>query len=489
MNSKEQGRLKALHSYDILYAVGLKYFDELAELAAHNCNTPIAQINFIDEYNQWSLASCGMEGNTISREQSFCSKTIQEDDSLVIEDARQDPRFENNVLVTGEVNIQFYAGVNIKSQNGYNIGTICVIDHEPKRLTEQQFEDLHKFARQVEYQLAFRYKQKQLDRKILYLNSTVDLQLQVDPYSYHIDEFVIDGKINEAENLYLQDLLVNPSDMSPINDWLQSTGPDGFPLWMETKLNVIKGSANWYAITGTYKYGKLYLTAKNINRRIAYERQLKQTIEDKNALLSEVHHRVKNNLAIVSGLLELEAENHEDDRIQQVLAKCQLRIHSIAEIHESLYSTLQFSSLPIHDYLYDLLNAIAKSFDPDDYIDIELECDPVTLNINQSIPMALMLNELVINAFEHAFVKGQEGNIWIQIKEEEGILSLDVSDNGRGLPSNFNLNMSSSLGITLIQKLVQQVDGTIEIEDPLQSHFRIEFPIRDQKGAHSYQEW
>ena len=100
-----------------------------------------------------------------------------------------------------------------------------------------------------------------------------------------------------------------------------------------------------------------------------------------------------------------------------------------------------------------------------------------------------MLNELVVNAFQHAFDEHQEGSISIEIREEDDLLQLNISDSGKGLPSDFDFYGSTSLGMTLVQKLVQQVNGDIEIVNPDESHFHVAFPIRDQKGAHSYKSW
>lgn len=612
----ERNRLSELHSYDILYSSGDERFDDLAELASRFCEVPIAQINFIDEQNQWSLTSCGMKGETVPREESFCNKTIQQEDSLIIEDARKDPRFKDNIFVTDEPHIRFYAGINIKSRNGGNLGTICVIDHKPRQMSDQQLDSLRKIARQVEHQLELRHARRQREKKDLYLNSTSDVQLQVDAFTLSVEELT-EGVRNVAfdhtnGNSPRLDEVIEASDSKQyLHDWLQSAGPDSKPLQLETRLKIDGVDSIWYELTGTYKYGKCYITGKNIHklkkykselererkftsslvesipgllvqfdesgclqhwndrashvvgktdeelegghftdllseqnykisrsifelqrfgstylelefsrqkenqsyyftfvrvqqknentylgigiditRRIQSERKLKEALEDKTALLAEVHHRVKNNLAIVSGLLELEADNYNTDAVRQGFQKSQVRIQSIAKIHEKLYGSQQFRSIPLKEYLGDVLEAINESFDPNSSVNIKLECDPILLNINQAIPLALILNELVVNAFQHAFNQQKKGKVWVRLQNKQGTLITDVSDNGQGLPPDFDVNDPSSLGMSLINKLSKQLRGTLEVKKPSQSHFHVEFPIRhDQQGAHSHGNW
>ncbi|HKK44699.1 MAG TPA: PAS domain S-box protein, partial [Balneolaceae bacterium] len=248
---------------------------------------------------------------------------------------------------------------------------------------------------------------------------------------------------------------------------------DGSPL--SVKMALVPVEAN-HIIIGTYA-----LFVDISDRKLAEERKI---------LLSEIHHRVKNNMAIISSMLQLQAFNSEDERLKSLLSDSQLRIQSMASIHELLYQSDQLTDINFRQYLDKLLANIKKTLHSNlqKRISIDLQVRDISLNVNQAIPAALLLNELITNAYKHAFngIKKQEKRIDISVIQENSNINLLVADNGRGLPSDFNSLKMDSLGMTLIDTLIDQLKASLVVENHQGTTFKIQFPINElAKGSAS----
>lgn len=158
----ESKRLKVLWQYDILDTVPEEVFDELAELASHICEAPIALITLVDEKRQWFKARVGTSVKETSRDISFCAHAILHDELFIVSDASKDPRFNKNPMVAGQPKIRFYAGAPLKSPDGYALGTLCVVDSKPRILRDEQKKSLRILAHHVETQLELRRHAKEL---------------------------------------------------------------------------------------------------------------------------------------------------------------------------------------------------------------------------------------------------------------------------------------------------------------------------------------
>lgn len=158
----EAKRLKVLWQYDLLDTVPEEVFDDLTDLAAHICDAPIALISLIDEDRQWFKSRVGISAKQTSRDISFCAHAILQNGLFVVSDATKDPRFKKNPLVTGPQKIRFYAGVPLRSPDGYALGTLCVIDKKPRQLRPEQKRAMLVLARHVETQLELRRHAKEL---------------------------------------------------------------------------------------------------------------------------------------------------------------------------------------------------------------------------------------------------------------------------------------------------------------------------------------
>ena len=158
----EAKRLKVLWQYDVLDTVPEEVFDDLTDLAAHICESPIALISLVDENRQWFKSRVGTSLKETSRDISFCAHAILQNGLFVIADATKDARFKDNPIVTGPPKVRFYAGVPLRSPDGYALGTLCVLDKKPKQLRAEQKRALMVLARHVETQLELRRHAKEL---------------------------------------------------------------------------------------------------------------------------------------------------------------------------------------------------------------------------------------------------------------------------------------------------------------------------------------
>ena len=212
----------------------------------------------------------------------------------------------------------------------------------------------------------------------------------------------------------------------------------------------------------------------DISEKLNYERELRKSIEEKKVLLEEIHHRVKNNLAIIIGLLELQSYSTEDPETVELLRDSQSRIHSMALVHEQLYQFESFSEINVKKYIGKLINTIRNTFSSEvRNVDVHINSDAVHLPLTQAIPCGLLLNEVITNTFKHAFPEQKEGKVDITIQEHHDEVLLKVHDNGVGYPDE--ISNSSSMGMTLIETLSSQIEGTFDFYNDEGAVFEIHF--------------
>ena len=162
--ANERRRLEVLWKYDLLDTPPDKSLDDLTELAAYICQTPVVLISLIDEARQWFKSRVGLTLTETPREISFCTHAILQPDVMIVPDAQADPRFAQSPLVTGEPHIRFYAGLPLVTADGHALGTLCVIDHQPRQLSEPQLEALRKLGRAIMTQIDMRRRIRELSR-------------------------------------------------------------------------------------------------------------------------------------------------------------------------------------------------------------------------------------------------------------------------------------------------------------------------------------
>jgi len=205
------------------------------------------------------------------------------------------------------------------------------------------------------------------------------------------------------------------------------------------------------------------INAHDITERISHQNEIKKALTEKEVLLSEIHHRVKNNLAVISGMMQLQLYDESNPAVQEKLNDGMLRIQTMANIHELLYNTKSFAKLSFEDIIQKLANNVTAAMSGNREIDLKIDSDPVELNINQAIPCSLIINEVLTNIFKHAFENKARGEIDISIHQKGRNVDLVISDDGVGLPEDFNLDDNRSLGKNIIKILSEQLAASIDL--------------------------
>ena len=211
-------------------------------------------------------------------------------------------------------------------------------------------------------------------------------------------------------------------------------------------------------------------------QRMRDEDRIKRSLRDKELLLREIHHRVKNNLQIVTSLLNLQSRKIEDDEAVDVFRESQNRVKSMAIIHEQLYQSADLAHIDFELYIKKLISYLFDSYNVNRYkIKTEISANSISLNIDTAMPLALIINELVSNSLKYAFVDSEEGNIRVELKKEGEMYKLMVSDDGVGLPEDISVENTQTLGLQLINSLTMQLDGEIKVDLTNGTEFNIRF--------------
>lgn len=205
---------------------------------------------------------------------------------------------------------------------------------------------------------------------------------------------------------------------------------------------------------------------------------LKQSLQDKEILLKEIHHRVKNNLAIMSGLFELQLDGTENDQTKKALRNSQSRLKSMALVHDKLYNTSSLTEIEMGNYVEELVLSLHDTFaGPEQEISLNFDFDDITLDIDRAIPCGLLINEIVVNSFKHGFNNRESGTIEVVMKKQNGEARLVIADDGDGIPEDFDISTSSSLGMMLIETFKNQLDANLDVSNTNGTRFTFAFPI------------
>jgi|GEM_PF-1675931 len=219
----------------------------------------------------------------------------------------------------------------------------------------------------------------------------------------------------------------------------------------------------------------LVLFISNITDRKIYEVQIKQSLEEKEILLKEVHHRVKNNLQIISSILNLQSSTISDQQTLDLLKNSQDRIRSMSLIHELLYQTKDFSTINFSEYIRSIATNLFQSYNQNKLIDLSLELETVFLDLDSAIPCGLIINELITNSLKYAYPNNQKGAIKIGLNQIGKKVILIIEDNGQGFPTRIDFRETESLGMQLVISLTDQIDGEIELNTSAGTKFTIQF--------------
>ncbi len=220
-------------------------------------------------------------------------------------------------------------------------------------------------------------------------------------------------------------------------------------------------------------------TAEDITERVAAEARLRASLQEKEVMLKEIHHRVKNNLQVVSSLLHLQGSRTDNPEVAELFAASQNRIMSMAFVHEELYRSRDLAHINFKEYAIRLATRLVEAMAGPRTISLDLPLRDVLLTIDQAVPCGIILNELISNALLHAFAGRDEGRISVSMTLDQGRARLMVCDDGAGLSPGLDLASPSSLGIQLVVRLARQLRGEFSLDPGPGARFRVEFPLPD----------
>lgn len=221
------------------------------------------------------------------------------------------------------------------------------------------------------------------------------------------------------------------------------------------------------------------LLIQQLNRENALTEELRHSLDDREMLLKEVHHRVRNNLQVISSLLTLQTDTTLSPEAQAALRESRQRILAMASIHNLLYQNPSFSSIDMDRFVDELVQRLRQSrLGPQQHISVTRRIDTASVPVGIAVPCGLILNELVSNAFRHAFAERTEGQIRISLLEEGDSYILEIRDNGRGFPEE---GFEEHLGLTIVHALAEQLRGTVHLYSEEGAEVHIAFPRADQQ--------
>ena len=243
---------------------------------------------------------------------------------------------------------------------------------------------------------------------------------------------------------------------------------DGKIRYINVHIRVIQPNKNQSA----YVYGSV----QDITNRKITEEKLKESIKEKEMLLKEIHHRVKNNLMIISSLLNLQSRYIKDEASKDIFKESQNRARSMALIHERLYQATDLKRIDFGDYIRTLSNELFRIYAGGfGLIELKINVEDIFLDINTAIPLGLIVNELITNSLTHAFPEGKRGKINVNFHPKDDHYEFTVKDNGIGFPKDIDFQNTDSLGLQIINSLTDQIDGKIKLDRTTGTEFKILF--------------
>lgn len=304
---------------------------------------------------------------------------------------------------------------------------------------------------------------------------------------------VLDQQGNEISPYPTRQLVVNhvhPDDRQYFQERHQEALIEEKIFEIEHRLIWLDGSVRWrysrgaHILDGTGQAVKMIGVGIDITERKLAEAQVQASLKEKETLLQEIHHRVKNNLQIVTSLLRMQSQQTDDPQVVTLFKEAQNRVQSMALIHEQLYQAPDLAAIDFGNYLSHLVNNLFRSYGVSQgQVQLAIATGEVMLPIHTAIPCGLIVNELVSNSLKYAFPDGKTGQVMIQLQAgadaelgDRPVLMLTISDDGVGLPESLDLETLESLGLLIVNSLTHQLRGKLSVDRHSGTCFRVTFP-------------
>ncbi|MBD3414120.1 MAG: PAS domain S-box protein [Candidatus Aminicenantes bacterium] len=244
------------------------------------------------------------------------------------------------------------------------------------------------------------------------------------------------------------------------------------------------GEISIVAVNGTNENETVFVAIlRDVTDHKSAQDQLKKSIKEKESLLQEIHHRVKNNLQVISSILDMSRMRTNDSQANSLIKDAQSKIQTMAFIHSQLYRSERFDQIRMQDHINELVQYLRSVYTDQKNITCHLDISDVNLPLTQAIPCALVLNELISNAFKHAFKHRKHGTVEVTMNIFAEQVFLTVRDDGIGVSDGVNIYQTQSLGMKLVRNLVQkQLKGKFKMIRKKYTEFNIEFPALSQEG-------
>jgi len=515
----EQERLKELLSMNIMDSGPEEQFDDIAKLASNLCDAPISLLAFVDETRQYFKAKVGMEEVQTDRKVAFCSHTILSDEMLIVEDATQDERFHDNPLVTGNPNAKFYAGMPLKTSNGMNIGTLCLLDTKPRQLTEEQKTALRLLARQVIKELELRKANQEYVKTISKLESTETLLLQAEnlaclgswEYNKSTDEFIctknvakllnfdseveISGFCTIADSLSEEDKIILKDKWQGVIEESKNFEHVALLPGEDQKWLSFRSKAHFFEEMPDKVIGYIQdVTDLHIHedKLITEKAKAEEATAAKSEFLAIMSHEIRTPLNAIIGLNYLLLQEHDiKEEYKETMRAIRFSSQNLLSLINDIldFSKIESGKLEIEAInfrLKDLLKNIKQSLQvkaSEKDIDLILEIDKDTPEEVSGDPVKLIqiLNNLIGNAIKFTDM----GNVKLTVDvlyhtDQEWVLEFAVIDSGIGIPDDkmniiFERFMQASvstqrsyggtgLGLAITKRLIELQGGNIEVE-------------------------
>jgi len=355
-------------------------------------------------------------------------------------------------VITGKSDIRYLSVTKTPIwENGDVVGVYGIAKDITKRYeAERKLIETEERLREIVESSTNLFYTHNIDNEFIYLSPQTRTFFGFEPEEAKLrwTEYITDHPIN-SKAVEITKKAIKTGKVQPTYE-IELLRRNGNPFWALVNEAPIVKDGKTIAITGS-------LT--DITELKHAREALEESLQEKTTLLAEIHHRVKNNLAVIAGLLQIQAYNSSNKEIEKELMDSVLRVKSIANVHEQLYTSENFSKLDFSGSIKSLVNEIQQVMDSGVDIKKEFKMQKLTLSVNQGVPVSLIINEVITNIFKHAFKGREKGIISIGLSEKSEKVKLTIKDDGVGLPQETELKTKKTLGLQIIETLTHQIRG------------------------------
>jgi signal transduction histidine kinase len=516
----EEKRLQELSKYEILDTLREQEFDDVVKLASQVCQVPISLITLIDNCRQWFKAKVGIEDgfNETSRDIAFCAHTIHFNEMLEVEDMLKDKRFADNPLVLRKPKIRFYAGVPLQTPSGHKLGTLCVLDTKPRKLTQDQRFALETLARQVEQQFELKLKNKKLmklaqqylgfyEKVKVEHEALTKVQEAAEIGTYEINLQTGGMKISDG---FCKLFGLPPREGFSIGEMLQLVYPPDVPHFKDSfnrSLEQQRFSYEFRCVRPStqeliyikcmgetlrdreeepYKLLGLKQNITNIKEnevRLAEQnRELKKLNEELDNFVYRVSHDLRAPNSSILGLIDIILHQEEEpERIKELLLLIQksLRkqddfIRDILNYSKNARLALQVESVDFQKMLDSIFSQLLYSYTAED-IRKHIEIDQEAPFATDKIRLNMILNNLISNALKYIKPGATDGSVSVAVKAIASEAIITIEDNGMGIEEEYQDRIfemfyratdqkpGSGLGLYIVKEAVQKLGGEVNL--------------------------